>query len=809
MDASGNDPVARDLERGADTIEEGVSESQPLLDATTASSSSAPAALEASEQTGVLSVEGTVAGPGEGCTCANRATREKIEATPPKALLQSRPQYIDHLDGLRAIAFLGVLLFHFRYGCPGGYLGVDIFFVLSGYLMTRSIENSLIRGNFTYYAFLVRRFWRLYPASLCIVLGTLLCTYMMMSSELALMISKSAIAAVAGWSNMLFLSEQGYFGTDSALKPLLHTWSLSVEWQFYLFWPLLLSATFPLRKHMPLSWPVSILTVASLLYSFALAKKKPDNAFFLLAPRVYEFGVGALAFCGLPTIRNRVAANAAVVAAMTAIGLSFLFMRSSLGSPAVVALPSVLGATLVLLTAPSVECNRVLMNPVLRYIGKISYSAYLVHWPLFVFFNSLYEADAPPVYMHFIAMTLCFGLSALLYHCVERVFMRQRTKVHNVIGLVLLLSCAIAAVHGVRSHGWSFRTHSGRGGSTRVHAHKEYLDEYRNLFKASLRPIPNSKYSLEFGAMPLESAGNISQGAQFDAAVIGDSFAAPLAGAFDWIARHHNMSFIMTSRPSCAPLVDPVSTDPTIRDFPNPNNNPGAELCKGTTRPAMFALMKAVNAPIIFLAGNWRATNQMWAAKRALDNTDNAPRTTENATQFEQSIRRVLSLDKTVVVFGSAPGAHYNVRSCLASAGPLSWLKHCPAISRFKEPLAGKGKLRDNMGERAQLRSTLEDLLNGTLLQDARKSGRLLYIDPYQSFCNVESGDCANHLQGEPMYSDEFHLTRNASMLLKDDIYRVLRQSQARTRAGTAGRSSTSANASQNDADDSRSRRAV
>jgi Acyltransferase family len=145
--------------------------------------------------------------------------------------LQCHGGSIKHLNGLRALAFLGVLLFHFKAGVPGGFLGVDVFFVLSGYLMTRSIQGQIDRETFGFQAFFVRRFWRLYPALLTLTLTVLGCIYLVFSTDATLAACKSALASVLGISNLVFMLEDDYFGASATEKPLLHTWSLSVEWQ--------------------------------------------------------------------------------------------------------------------------------------------------------------------------------------------------------------------------------------------------------------------------------------------------------------------------------------------------------------------------------------------------------------------------------------------------------------------------------------------------------------------------------------------------------------------------------------------------
>lgn len=282
---------------------------------------------------------------------------------------------IAHLNGLRALAFLGVVLFHFKHGCPGGFLGVDVFFVLSGYLMTRSIRLQIERGSFRYRRFIVRRFWRLYPALLCTILGTLLLSYLFFSEELVGQVAKSAEATIFALSNVLFTSEEGYFGTSSSLKPLLHTWSLSVEWQFYIFWPFLM-----LGLHfwdISSVWPYVILSAASFGYGCFTATFDEQGAFFLLPGRVFEFGLGAITLLQAPAVTSELYGSAMSISGLALIVASFLLLDSSIAAPALIALPSLFGALLIIASPSDAKANSVFKFAPMEYLGKISYSAYL------------------------------------------------------------------------------------------------------------------------------------------------------------------------------------------------------------------------------------------------------------------------------------------------------------------------------------------------------------------------------------------------------------------------------------------------
>src|SRR5262245_7794104 len=202
--------------------------------------------------------------------------------------LQHRPE----IDGLRAIAVGGVLLCHFRSPWfAGGYAGVDVFFVISGCVITRQILRDLEGGAFSFAGFYARRSRRIYPALLVTLVGSLLVGAVLFSPDRLEELGSSVVAAALSVSNILFWSQQGYFDTSAILKPLLHTWSLGVEEQFYLLWPLLLVA---LAKSNRVLIGLVLLLAVSLGANVAF-EGHSSSIFFLLPFRAFEFAIGGLA----------------------------------------------------------------------------------------------------------------------------------------------------------------------------------------------------------------------------------------------------------------------------------------------------------------------------------------------------------------------------------------------------------------------------------------------------------------------------------------------------------------------------------
>ncbi|KAA8490713.1 O-acetyltransferase OatA [Porphyridium purpureum] len=286
------------------------------------------------------------------------------------------PGLLDAPGRLRALALGAVLMFHFgRDGFgAGGFIGVDMFFLLSGFLVTRNILDDAVRGSFSLRAFYRKRFWRLYPSSLCTCVCVLVAALSLYSGELLEQALRSVVASMVSVSNMLFYSEAGYWDSGAELKPLLHTWSLSVEEQFYLLWPALL---------------------------LLLARTNdPSGAFFLLPSRVYQFSAGA-ALLGLSEHLQEhqgIVVDAASVVGLTTCVASFFLLgqeRAGLDGgwsgllgrlpSGIKAMPTLFGTMLLILLPQSIVSRHVLGNSAMTSIGRVSYTLYLVHWPIRVF----------------------------------------------------------------------------------------------------------------------------------------------------------------------------------------------------------------------------------------------------------------------------------------------------------------------------------------------------------------------------------------------------------------------------------------
>lgn len=326
------------------------------------------------------------------------ATKECAELT-----ASASPSYRADIDGLRGIAVLGVVLFHLNFGAPGGFVGVDVFFVISGFLITRLILKAQDQDRFSLVEFWRRRIRRLMPAAMAMLAGTLLIGAWLLYPYDFYVLCKSALAQAAMISNIFFESHLDYFAGPAELHPLLHTWSLAVEEQFYLLFPLLLIA---LRKGSPrrgenkrlrsLAFILGIIGAVSLTLAAFQLSHDPPKAFFMLPPRAWELLVGAgLAIAPLPAADSkRLRFELLSFAGLAAILWCFIQYNTTMAFPGAAALPPCLGTAAVIYagSCQSTRVSRWLSWRPLVGLGLISYSLYLWHWPIAAYAHYAYGA---------------------------------------------------------------------------------------------------------------------------------------------------------------------------------------------------------------------------------------------------------------------------------------------------------------------------------------------------------------------------------------------------------------------------------
>jgi peptidoglycan/LPS O-acetylase OafA/YrhL len=378
---------------------------------------------------------------------------------------EQRPAYRPDIDGLRAVAVFLVLLEHLRLPVPGGYVGVDVFFVISGYLIGAMILAGLRKGTFSITEFYERRILRILPAFVVMLLGTsVLATVYFTPPELA-DFAGSMLAALFSVSNFLFWHQAGYFDLQNAAKPLLHTWSLAVEEQFYLLFPPLLMGV---RRWLPgrMREAIWTLTALSIGLSLVWVRRDPTGAYFFAPVRAWELLAGTIVSQGyVRWPRGAFGRNAAALAGLGLIVGSALLYSTQTPFPGLAAMPPCVGAALLIAageTGLSLVGRLLSLRPVV-FLGLISYSLYLWHWPMIVFQHSANMLHVKPG-VHGVALMLLMlsiALAVLSWRFVEQPFRSGRLRLprrtlFRDAGLTVAAVAALA-VGMMASRGLAFR----------------------------------------------------------------------------------------------------------------------------------------------------------------------------------------------------------------------------------------------------------------------------------------------------------------------------------------------------------------
>lgn len=458
------------------------------------------------------------------------------------------------INGLRAIAVLAVLLFHFGVpGLSGGFVGVDVFFVISGYLMTGIIIKRIDRGTFSILGFYLDRAQRIIPALAVLIAAVLALGWFILLPDEYIVLSKHSATSATFLSNILYWTESGYFDTGADQKWLLHTWSLSVEWQFYILYPLLmfvLTRVTPRRLWAPLLGGAAVLSAALMLWCSAT---RPVAGFFLLPPRAWEMLVGGLVFLA-PALSPRLT-RIAQVAGLALIGAAIV-TTSGAGWPNAWAFVPAAGTALVIAAART--DSQLTGNAVARWIGLNSYSIYLWHWPVVVLLRRSPHAADPVWILGSIAASLILG--HLSWRFVERIAQRDRGQ---------------PKIHTAPAHG-SWRQHAALAlpvlavavASTAVWKARGVPQRFSEAVRmaaedAAPRPVPGAAPCFAGGdALPVPCVLGPAK-APVLAALIGDSHAdAALAGFLAAIPAQAQGGVVFNAYRACPPVLGAQASGP-------------------------------------------------------------------------------------------------------------------------------------------------------------------------------------------------------------------------------------------------------
>jgi peptidoglycan/LPS O-acetylase OafA/YrhL len=650
------------------------------------------------------------------------------------------PGYLPFIDGLRAIAVLGVICFHFNLlGVTGGYVGVDVFFVLSGYLITNLIENRLQARSFSFAEFYERRARRNLPALFATALASALVALLLFAPHDLRRFSTSLWGTAFFYSNVLFAQDTGYFAAPVSSMPLLHTWSLAVEEQFYLLYPPLLYGIHAVLRNAPRTrWlTLGVLFILSLAFSIVLMRANPAGAFYLLAPRAWELLAGGL--IALQPVRAawpRPSAELLSALGAACIGCSFFLYDRNTPFPGAAALLPCGGTVLILAVniGNKTWLGALLSQRWLAYIGLISYGLYLYHWPVLSFARYYLDHDLD-LEQTAAALTATLILSVLSFRYIEtplRRGARLRTRARAFAAAASgLLGLGLLGIVGVNMDGFPGRF-SG--------AALQYAQGERDRW-------PWSKCMPPLQRLTAEHVCRVGVSAARPAFLVwGDSHAAALAPGIDARAKTLGLSGWVIGYSRCPSLVGAAPMQHAAGDFP----------CAAIADRVM-ALIREQHIRHVLLVSRWDTYISGWerggvetAQDLTISYSDGGVtyRAEEAFTRaLEETVRRLQAMDVDVWVMEQVPPQLVSVPSALAKAVYLG-----------RDPLSLRRPFADVEVRRASAQAAFMEL---------RRIADVSFIDPAEKFC-PDRGPCAIAAQGHALYQDNNHLTVYGAIWSRD-----------------------------------------
>ncbi|HWH81941.1 MAG TPA: acyltransferase family protein [Burkholderiaceae bacterium] len=663
----------------------------------------------------------------------------------------AHPRYRPDIDGLRAVAILSVVAFHaFPSLIRGGFVGVDVFFVISGYLISSVILGNLEAGSFSFWVFYQHRIRRIFPA-LGVMLASCAVAGWYLLPEGAYAELGKHIAGGAGFvANLVLWKEAGYFDSASDTKPLLHLWSLGIEEQFYFVWPLVLWFAWKRR------WNLLLVTAGVLLASFCanvvMVRIDAVANFYSPATRVWELLIGALLACkGAIKIKSpglhAKLANPLAVGGLAAIALAECLLAKDKAFPGWWALLPTLGAAAIIAAGPLAWVNRrLLSNPAMVGIGLISYPLYLWHWPILAFLR-ITGAFKGALEIGVCAIGAAFVLSWLTYRFVERPFRSQWSSGAGVVAprapsapnrraAGLLVFMTLAAVLGGVIHQTNGNLHRDRIKIAALPAlpDKSVFDRLK-IYEHYDQPNTTCRDQLGMSLLPEEVC--ITNSAAPKVMFFGDSHAMGLYSAI--FADHLAVPSVLIASPGC--LV-----------YPNLTYRPnGKEWGQDCTEIAKKGLAYANRSPDIGTV--------VISMVRKGDNP--ASLTNFYARQTQLTERDVLSA-----------GTDHLIRSLLASGKTVIYVVDVPYFHHTPENCQSKFLVSgadECVFKRAEMNAPFKDYFE-VLRKIQRDYPALKILNAEDVLCRKDT--CAQHDGAQYFYIDKDHLSVYGSETVLASLFR-------------------------------------
>lgn len=624
--------------------------------------------------------------------------------------------YRADIDGLRAIAVLLVLFFHVDWLIfKAGFIGVDVFFTISGFLITSIILKEIKSETFTFIGFYRKRAFRLLPAYLFMLIVVVAAFYFILGPLAYKDLLLSGLASTVFASNFYFFLEHGgYFSTLAVELPLLHTWSLSVEEQFYMLMPVLLVIWAKFLKSKWATWIFGTLLLASIFVSYYLTLLNQSAAYFLLFARFHELFIGSIlaVFISKNSWHQPKLwiANALFTIALILILAVAIALESKRSFPGVIALIPCLASAAILYAGTNSRCisHKLLGCKLLVLIGLISYSLYLWHWPIIAALKYV-GADMTPIIQFGIIFT-SFILATISYHFVEKK-VRYGSVAKSNKAMVMLYVLPVAVFTLLFFTEKNFRNDANLEFVAAEKAHRSKPNEWRGACHSE--KLQQAEKCL---------LGDLSQG-KMDAILWGDSHANHFAPFLDEILKINEVKAMDITMGSCPPVHDSEGFT--------------SQSCQVKNETAL-RFIESSNASTIYLAASWYGYSVSKVGMVFSEEKAN-----RLLVSLERVIKKLSQKGKTVVVFDTLARLPTDTSACSLKAVKFNFIN--PSSCDFE-----RSSDQIEMSERIKLLTERFDNVN--------------VIDVNNIICNGKT--CHSSLDGVPIFRDSNHLNIESARLL-------------------------------------------
>ncbi|MFV4839005.1 acyltransferase family protein [Citrobacter freundii] len=545
-------------------------------------------------------------------------------------------KYRPDIDGMRAIAVLSVVIFHyFPNAIPGGFVGVDIFFVISGYLITSIILKSSSTSNFSFVDFYKRRALRIFPSLLIVLIFSIVIGWVYLFQSDYKSLGKHIFSGSFFISNFILWSESGYFDSQSYLKPLLHLWSLGIEEQFYLIWPVIIILCFKFKNtHKIILISCVLIYFLSYLCSIATMDTPGGANYYSPASRFWELMAGAIIasikFVGVNTNIFRYMSLYGTLLLM----LSMYIIDNKLPFPGYIALMPVLGATLIIASDGNSDLSsKVLSSKPFVFIGKISYPFYLWHWPIYSFYKTVFSST-PNNKTLCVLVAISFVLSILTYFFIEKPirFSKRKSSIISLYASILIVGVIGAMIYiegGVKNR--DINRIAGEYASV-----TDVYDFYK--FQELLRAGVCHSVSIEKAI-----SNSCIKNQNKNIFIIGDSYAAALySGLSNYLSEHRSNYVISQMTDGNAPPLFVKGKSDQGRNIISINNSRISEI-------------KRVKPDIVLLTWFIRGQNAIYSEQGSI-----------TSLEFTVNKIREASPKSKIIVIGPVPEWNENLMKALA-----------------------------------------------------------------------------------------------------------------------------------------------